>query len=257
MNKHLLLHGDCLNLIPSLALSDRRINVVITSPPYNMNLRIRNGTHCSRQIVKEMSTKYENYPDNLDMDSYYKFNKKVISQLLKVSDHVFYNVQFLTGNKSALYRLMGDFSTHLKEFIVWDKVNAEPAIGEGILNSRWEAILVFSADPADAISRKFKNAQFQRGCMQNLLQIKRGKKIESSHGAVFPTELAEALLVNFTKKGDVVLDPFMGTGTTGIVCADHDREFIGIEKDEKYFKIASDRIAVCLEDKKRIREVLK
>lgn len=237
----MLLHGDCLDLMP-LCVPDQSVSVVITSPPYNMNLRIRNGAHCSRQIVKEFSSKYENYPDNLDMDSYYEFNKNIITQSLRVAGLVFYNVQFLTGNKAALYRLIGEFSRHLKEFIVWDKVNAEPAIGEGVLNSRWEAILVFASDPLDAMSRKFKSAQFQRGCVQNLLQIKRGKKIDSSHGAVFPLDLAETLILNFTNEGDTVLDPFMGTGTTGVACKNTNRQFIGIEKDEKYFKIASDRI---------------
>ena len=42
------------------------IDIVITSPPYNMNLRIRNGQYCSRQIVKELTTKYQNFADNMD-----------------------------------------------------------------------------------------------------------------------------------------------------------------------------------------------
>ena len=49
-------------------IPDDFVDVVITSPPYNMNLRIRNGEYCSRQIVKEISTKYEDFPDNLPID---------------------------------------------------------------------------------------------------------------------------------------------------------------------------------------------
>ena len=57
---------DTLKRIP-----DNFIDLVITSPPYNMNLRIRNGVYCSRQIVKEISTKYEGFADNMSIEDYY------------------------------------------------------------------------------------------------------------------------------------------------------------------------------------------
>ena len=234
-----LFHGDSLELIKSIP--DGLIDLTITSPPYNMNLRIRNGKHCSRQIVKELSTKYENYADNLSMDEYFDFNKNIINELLRVSKLTFYNIQFLTGNKSALYKLMGYFEQNIKEFIVWDKVNAQPAIGDGVLNSRFEAILVLSTKE-DAISRKFQQANFNRGCLENLWQIKRGKKINKSHGAVFPEELVETIINSFSCSGDHILDPFMGTGTTGVVAKKQDRVFTGIELDRGYFEIAKSRI---------------
>jgi len=239
MPKIELIQGDCLQKMKGIASGS--VQLAITSPPYNMNLRIRNGKHCSRQIVKEISTKYENYPDNLPMSEYLTFNKSVIDELLRVSDTVFYNVQFLTGNKSALYKLIGEYSQHIKEFIVWDKVNAEPAIGQGVLNSRWEAILVLQ-NKESAISRKFESANFERGELQNLWQIKRGKRITGSHGAVFPLELAEKIVSCFSSEGDTVIDPFLGTGTTGLACKNLNRNFIGIELDPEYFKSAEKRI---------------
>ena len=60
---------DTLKRIP-----DDFIDLVVTSPPYNMNLRIRNGKYCSRQIVKEFSTKYSNFDDNLPIEEYYNFH---------------------------------------------------------------------------------------------------------------------------------------------------------------------------------------
>ena len=53
-------------------LPDNSVNIVITSPPYNMNLRIRNGKYCSRQIVKELTTKYDGFDDNLSIDEFYQ-----------------------------------------------------------------------------------------------------------------------------------------------------------------------------------------
>ena len=121
-----LLKGDCLSQLKNI--KDNSVDLVITSPPYNMNLRIRNGKHCSRQIVKELSTKYEGFDDNLPMNDYFEFNKKVIDELLRVSPLIFYNVQFLTGNKSALFMLMGTFASQLKEVIIWDKVNSQSTL---------------------------------------------------------------------------------------------------------------------------------
>ncbi len=135
----------------------------------------------------------------------------------------------------------GYFSENIKEFIIWDKINAEPAIGNGVLNSRFEVIIVFSSKE-NAITRQFKNANFCRGTLQNLWQIKRGKKIDGSHGAVFPLDLAETIVKNFSNEGDAVLDPFMGTGTTGVACKKYNRNFIGIEVDKNYFDISNKRI---------------
>ena len=58
--------GNCLDELQKI--NDDYVDTVITSPPYNMNLRIRNGNYCSRQIVKEFSTKYNDFADNLAME---------------------------------------------------------------------------------------------------------------------------------------------------------------------------------------------
>ena len=237
-----LVNKDCLTAMADMP--NNSVDLILTSPPYNMNLRIRNGKYCSRQIVKELSTKYENFSDNLPMDEYFEFNKKVLLESLRVADLVFYNVQFLTGNKPALFRLMGYFHKNVKEFIVWDKCSAQPAIGSGVMNSQFEVLLVLQKSKPE--SRSFSTANFDRGLLSNLWRIKRGKKAHKSHGAVFPIELAEKVISNFTKSGDVILDPFMGTGTTGVACANLDRKFIGIEIDKDYFKISADRIADSL-----------
>ena len=234
-----IVNGDCLQIMQ--LMTDKSIDLVVTSPPYNMNLRVRNGKHCSRQIVKELSTKYSNYSDNMPMVEYLDFNVRVVRELLRVSKLVFYNVQFLTGNKSALYKLMGLFSENIKEFIVWDKVNAEPAIGSNVLNSRFETILVLS-DEDDAISRAFKTAQFERGTLENVWQIKRGKKICDFHGAVFPIELAERIITNFSCEGSTVFDPFCGTGTTGKASIQNNRNFIGCDIDADVCDFARSRV---------------
>lgn len=59
---------------------------------------------------------------------------------------------------------------------------------------------------------------------------------------MFPTELPLRLIKMLTYEGDVVLDPFMGSGSTGVACVNTNRDFIGIELDKEYFKIAERRI---------------
>lgn len=186
--------GDCRDILPELQQDGSTIS--ITSPPYNMNLRIRSGKYCSRQIVKELSTKYEDYADNLDIPEYTWLNSIVIAELLRLSSLVFYNVQFLTGNKRALYKIIGEYANNIKEFIVWDKINAEPAINKNTMNSRFEVLLVL-AQEAQAISRQFEFASFDRGTLANVWSVKRGKKITKGHGAVFPEELIDKIVSNF------------------------------------------------------------
>ena len=62
------------------------------------------------------------------------------------------------------------------------------------------------------------------------------------HPTQKPVELLSILIKNSSKVGDIVLDPFMGSGSTGVACKELNRDFIGIELDEKYFNIAKERI---------------
>lgn len=86
--------GNCFDLLKQMG--DNSVDCVITSPPYNMNLRIRNGKYCSRQIVKEISTKYQNYPDNLPMNDYFDMIDSLVGELLRVSKIVFFRLYGIT-----------------------------------------------------------------------------------------------------------------------------------------------------------------
>lgn len=231
---------SCLDTLSRM--EDKSVNLVITSPPYNMNLRIRNGNYCSRQIVEEFSTKYSGFSDNMPIDEYFQFHLSVLKELLRVSELVFYNIQIVTGSKRAIFRIMGELNEQLKDIIVWDKGVAQPAMAERVLNRQSELILVFESE--NAISRQFKNSNFERGTLNDIWQIRRGSKdkFTKGHSAVFPEELVETILINFSKENDIVYDPFMGTGTTGLVCKKMNRNFIGSELMKSYADQATERI---------------
>ena len=225
-------------------IPDNFIDLVITSPPYNMNLRIRKGEYCSRQIVKEISTKYEGFADNMPIDDYYEFHSEVLRELLRVSNLVFYVVQVVTGSKRSIFKMIGEFSENLKDIIIWDKKYAEPAIQKQVMNRRTEFILVFENDYP--ISRQFRSASFKRGSLNDIWQIDRnrnnGKSKDKSHGATFPEKLVATIIENFSKKGDKIYDPFLGTGTTAIVAKKMKRKFIGSEILKDYCKIAKRKL---------------
>lgn len=109
-----------------------------------------------------------------------------------------------------------------------------------VLNRRTELILVF--DSKNAISRQFEKANFERGTLDDLWQIKRGKKIADNHSAVFPEELVSTIIRNFSNENDIVYDPFMGTGTTAVVAKKLNRHFLGSELNKKYFEVIKHRL---------------
>ena len=230
---------DCLSTLKKM--KDDSIDLVITSPPYNMNLRIRNGKYCSRQIVKEISTKYTEFSDNLPIDEYNKLHSDVLRELLRVSDLIFYNIQIVTGSKRSIFKMIGEFADNLKDIIVWDKGYGQPAMQNQVLNRRTELILVFEKDYP--ISRQFrKRGKFARGKLDDIWEIKRERSKGESHGAIFPQELVSTILENFSEEGDIIYDPFMGTGTTAVVAKQLKRKFIGSEISQKSIDIAEERI---------------
>lgn len=231
-----LINDDCLNSIDSLP----PIGCVVTSPPYNFNLRIHTGKYTKRSVNEK--TKYNGYyHDALSMDEYYEWQKEVVQKLLnKTEGNIFYNIQMITGNKRALLKLLGYFADNVKDIIIWDKKYAEPAMGEGVLNSRYEYVIVFARD---GIKRQFDVANFERGTIDNILQIPKNNGGEvTEHNAQFPIELPATLIKLFTTKDDLILDPFAGTGQTLLAARKLGRQAIGIEINPKYYELMKNRL---------------
>lgn len=117
---------------------------------------------------------------------------------------------------------------HFHNMLVWDKITS--------MTNRWwmkncEFTGMFSMGKAFPVN----------DCGKNQLVVCPPNK-ETAHPTEKPASLMEYYITNSTQKGDVVLDPFMGVGSTGIACARSGRKFIGIEIDERWFDIACERI---------------
>lgn len=228
------------NLETMARMPDKSIDLVVTSPPYNMRTRIRNGKYTTREKSEHFSKKYKHFDDAMPIDEFYKFHSEVINELLRVSKIVCYNFQIVTGSKEAFFRIIGDFNKHIKDIIIWDKGHGQPAMHEQVLNSAYEMVLILEDD--QKCGRVIQNATFKRGEMSNVLRLGRGKKISEIHGAIFPEELPLQLIQAFSNEGDLIYDPFMGSGTTAIAAIKSKRNWIGSEISEEYCSIIEQRV---------------
>lgn len=232
--------GDCLEILPTLD----KVDVAITSPPYNMRLRVRNGEYTEREKGEHFSKKYTHFDDAYSIDEYRLIHSRVIRNLISIADISFINFQVVTGSKEAWFKLIGEYSEYLKDIVVWDKGHGQPAMNEGVINRGSELILMFADDGLKG--RKFKKNNFKRGEMSDIWRIGREYKNHiEGHSAVFPVEIPSKMIDGWTVTGETALDPFMGSGTTGVACANLGRKFIGIEIEEKYFDIACERITAA------------
>jgi site-specific DNA-methyltransferase (adenine-specific)/modification methylase len=229
-------HADNRELLPYIGNFD----CVITSPPYNMRTRIRNGKYTESEWSEHFSKKYSHYSDALTIQEYYEFQNEVIFKCLQISPIMFINIQIVTGSKEAWFKLIGEYRKQIKDIAIWDKGHGQPAIHDSVMNRTYEIILILESN-ADA-GRAFKKSYFGRGTMPDIWRInKRSNGKIKEHRASFPIDLPYKIISNWTKIGDSILDPHGGTGTTARAAKDLGRKCTIIELEEKYCEIAANK----------------
>ena len=142
--KNCTLHNvDCMDYMKSLP--DNAFDLIVTSPPYNMRTRVRNGQYTTREKSEHFSKKYKNFDDALSIDDYFDFHSNALKQMLRISNVVIYNIQIVTGSKEALFKMIGLFNKEIKDIAIWDKGHGQPSMHEGVLNKATELILIFES----------------------------------------------------------------------------------------------------------------
>lgn len=199
--------GDCFEVMAKM--KDKAVDVTFTSPPYN----------------RKRNDKYTHYDDKIN--DYYSFLEKAVIEMMRVTKGtVFLNIQKNYYNKTDVFRLIGRFAPQISEVFIWEKSNPMPAAGMSITNS-YEFIIAFGG-PVKS------NRTYTKNHLTTSVYPNRIK----SHKAVMHPDIADFFIKNFTKKGDTVLDPFMGCGTTAVSCKNNYRNFVGIELNKEYLDIA-------------------
>jgi DNA modification methylase len=222
-----IVNVDCVEGMKSMP--DNSVDIIITSPPYNIG-----------KSVGYENGKYAFYQDNLEHYEYLDFMRAVIKECIRISRYTFYNFQMLSNNRTTYLMILGEFKNQIKDIIIWHKKTAPPAAQPTCLSTAFEFVVVF-AKPELAVNRSFERAFFNNRnegeCNQNVIYGNNNSidelndNTKADNAAAFPQYFVRWFIDKFTQEGDLVLDPFMGTGTTGLVAKCANRNWLGFEID--------------------------
>jgi site-specific DNA-methyltransferase (adenine-specific) len=206
-----LMQGDCLEQMKEIP--DKSVNMVLTDIPYGKVNRSSNGLR--------------NLDKGLADDTTFELNQ-VLQEVRRVcsgTSYIFCGTEQVSEIRA--YFAENGWSTRLG---IWEKTNPSPMNGQHMWLSSVEC----------CVYAKVKGSVFNEHCKSSVWRFAtaRGKL----HPTMKPVRLMEYLIKTSSNVGDTVLDFTMGSGTTGIACVNTNRNFIGIELDEGYFKIAKERI---------------
>ena len=246
-----LYQGDCLDVMASLR--EGSVDLVVTSPPYD-NLRTYN-----QDALRWDETIWKGV-----LDSIYRLLKDGGVCVWIVADATVKGSETGTSFKQALYAKEIGFNLH--DTMIWRKPNPMP-LTHNRYEQSFEYMFVLSKKRPRAwnpimveckMAGKKRGGTFQHnGDGVRLPKHKGGVYADAKqdaniwecagegktkHPAPFPEKIAHDHIISWSNEGDVVLDPFLGSGTTGVAALNTGRKFIGIELDPGYFDIAVKRI---------------
>ena len=215
-----LINADCSEALKEF--DDNSVDYVFTSPPYNIK-RSKNNKY----------NKYEYFDDGID--NYFDWSIKIIDELLRVTkNHVFWNIQANYYNKKDVYKLIGHYADKIQQNFIWYKPDGIPSSQKYYVSNFVEYIIGFT-------NKKYLKSN-KHFITNHLEASSKNQNTNRKHKAAMNIEVADFIIKNFTQENEIVLDPFMGTGTTGISCLQNNRTFIGIEIAKEYYEYATERI---------------
>jgi len=204
-----LIQGDCLDVLPMLG----KVDAVVTDPPYGVNLGKTDGTGGKHGLTRGAYLGTE--------DTYPEFVSMVVPRI---------STAIRIAKRAAVFT-----GPHIHEQDKPDAIGGvycSAACGRhswGFKN--FLPVLLYGVAPDLQFGAKYPTAIASNATAK-----------ENCHPCPKPLEWMEWLVLLASRDAEVILDPFMGSGTTGVACIRTDRQFIGIEKEPKYFDIACKRI---------------
>lgn len=228
-----LKNGDCVKILKKL--KPKSIDMIFADPPYNLSgkthLTVKSG-----KPVKGFKGDWDVVKDNA------KFSEEWIEECIRVlKDDGTIWISGTLHNHPIIGVTLKKLGLWIINDIVWFKPNATPLLQTTRLAPSIELIWLASKSKKyyfDYTLAKEINGGKQ---MRNMWQMS-AQRHKTDHPTEKPEHLLERIISIGSKKGAVVLDPFMGSGTTGVVAKKLGRKFIGIEMDKTYFEDAKLRI---------------
>jgi site-specific DNA-methyltransferase (adenine-specific) len=222
--------ADNREVLPTL--NDGSISLCFTSPPYNKSGCIRTpvaGRKGSSWKAGKLRAGYGDYDDAMPYDEYRAWQRETLEQLWRIcSGAIFYNHKPRIVNGEARLPLFADLP--LRQIIIWRRGGGFNC-NHGAFRSDHEWVILY----AKADWRLKSLSASAAGDVWEIQQTK-----DPEHPASFPLALPERAL-GACPTGDVI-DPFMGSGTTGVAALKGGRGFVGVERDPSYFDLACRRI---------------
>lgn len=241
-----ILQGNCIDILNSLP--EKSVDLIFADPPYNLQLQ--------NDLYRPNHSKVDAVDDGWDKFSSFAEYDKFTTEWLRAARRVLKDTGtiWVIGSYHNIYRVgavMQDLGFWILNDVVWLKTNPMP---------NFRGVRFTNAHETMLWAQKEKGAKytFNHTAMKALnedlqmrsdwvIPLATGKERLKSNGTkAHPTQKPEALLyrviLSSTKPGDVILDPFFGSGTTGAVAKKLGRNFIGIERDRNYIKVAQKRI---------------
>ncbi len=240
--------GDCVEVMKSIPSAS--VDLIFADPPYNLQL-----THALRRPDKSEVVGVRHDWDRFDdFDSYDLFTHEWLAEARRVlKDH---GSIWVIGSYHNIYRvgsMMQDEGFWILNDVVWRKTNPMPNFRGTRLANAHET-LIWAAKQTTRSGYRFNYRTLKS--LNDGLQMRSDWVMPICHGderckfadgtTAHPTQkplsLLRRVLLTATEENDLVLDPFFGTGTTGVACTQLGRNFIGIEADEDYVALARDRL---------------
>ncbi len=232
LNKNIC--GDCLDVMRTMP--DGAVDLIVTSPPYNLKNSTGNGMKDGRGgkwANAALVNGYANYDDCMPADEYAKWQRECLTEmfrLLKNDGAIFYNHKWRVqaGLLQDRQDIVAGFP--IRQIIIWRRKGGIN-FNAGYFLPTYEVIYMITKPDFKLV----KGANSYGDVWEFTQEMK------NPHPAPFPLSMIDRIVQSTNAK--IVLDPFMGSGTTAIAALQNDRYFIGIEKSQEYVEMANRRIA--------------
>jgi modification methylase len=220
--------GDCIDVMSQIP--DESIDIVVTSPPYNLSSK---SSSIKGWKTAGLADGYDNYDDSLPHDEYVEWQRACLTEMLRLikpTGAIFYNHKWRVKNGQFLgcEDIIEGFP--LRQIIIWDR-KAGFLFNKMFFLPTYEVIYLIAKPDFRLTNYGMK--------MRDVWQILRSRD-RFGHPVPFPMEIPERCIRASDPK--IVLDPFVGSGTTAVAAKKYGADYIGIDKSEKYCEIARNRL---------------
>lgn len=243
-----VIHGDCLDILPTLP--SNYADLIFADPPYNLQLRqelIRpNGT-----VVSPVNDEWDKFSG---FEAYDQFSYLWLSQCYRILKST--GCMWVSGTYHNIYRIgavMQDLNYWILNDVIWVKSNPMPNFA-GVRFTNAHETLIWATKSNKSkytfhywdMKRANDNKQMRSDWRLPICQGNERLKVNGSkaHPTQKPEALLERIILATSNPGDLVLDPFFGTGTTGAVAQWLHRDWLGIEQEANYVELATNRLSL-------------